>query len=149
MACDFVTMNRSFGATNPTPLAHCDLSPTLRAPAKARQFLANTLTSGGHHVPSDDLWAAQAIASELVTHAVLHARTNLHVGLALGGGTLLIAVADGHDATPRTATRLDFDEADHAESGRGMTLVAGLAYDFGWELRTQPAGKVMWATLKL
>jgi anti-sigma regulatory factor (Ser/Thr protein kinase) len=87
------------------------------------------------------------VASELVTNAVVHARTDLRLRLELRGDWLHIAVRDGsprllHLVTPNS-------EADpEAEGGRGLWLVEQLARAWGAN-RRRDGGKVVWCTLKL
>ena len=145
MACDLVLNERSFAPSSPVPLAHRDLRPTVHAPAEARDFAVDTLTMLGR-IPPDIIYTAQLLTSELVTNAVLHARTEIHVGIAYDDRTLLITVADGH---AHTAPAQPSREVDYEESGRGMTIVAGLADDFGWQPRPGLVGKVMWALVAI
>ncbi len=97
-------------------------------------------------LPHEVVWNAQLLTSELVTNAILHARTDLHIGISRDQRTLLIAVVDGHPEPPeqQQPASIDFEE-----SGRGMTLVASLADDFGWRPRHDAPGKIMWVLLAL
>jgi anti-sigma regulatory factor (Ser/Thr protein kinase) len=86
--------------------------------------------------------AAQLVASELVTNAVVHAGTAIDLTLRLLGSTLHIAVRDGGTGRPHVA---DVDES--AESGRGLMLVDALASS--WGTFFPDAGKVVWATVRV
>lgn len=128
---------------------HADLTASPRAAGQARALVASVLSG-----PAICAWheetvhTAQLIVSELVTNAVLHARTDLHLGVCHDEHTLLIAVTDG--APPigeSSAAGPSLEAAD--ESGRGMLIVATLAADFGWQQRDDMPGKIMWASLDL
>jgi two-component sensor histidine kinase len=86
---------------------------------------------------------AVLVANELVTNAVVHARTDLRLGVELRGDWLHIAVRDG---SPRLLRTVSFDP--EAEDGRGLRLVELLAR--AWGVHPHPdGGKVVWCTLKL
>lgn len=153
MACESVLRDRSLVAGEPVVEAHFDLLPTPRAAGQARRLLAATLTDPA--VPptaaavSD---TAELLVSELVTNAVMHARTELHVGVCGDARTLLVTVADGHPDTPDRrflAVVPDPASFDYEESGRGVAVIVALASDFGWRRREDGSGKVMWFTLDL
>jgi anti-sigma regulatory factor (Ser/Thr protein kinase) len=135
---------------HPVISVHADLTPTPKAASQARGLVASALSGGvGLMLDRDLIYTAQLLASELVTNAVLHARTDLQLGICHDEHRLLIAVADGasHDhAAYLAGSSVD---ADTGESGRGMVLVASLADDFGWRGREDGRGKVMWALLTL
>ncbi|HEY7605457.1 MAG TPA: ATP-binding protein, partial [Actinomycetes bacterium] len=86
---------------------------------------------------------AMLLASELVTNAVVHTRTDLRLRLELRGDWLHIAV---HDGSPRLLRAVASNP--HAPGGRGLWLVEQLAR--AWGVRPHPdGGKVVWCTLKL
>src|SRR5215211_261381 len=78
------------------------------------------------------------IASELVTNAVLHARTELTLTLELRDGRLRISVKDRSKAPPT----LRHYQAD-ALTGRGLGVVAALSDR--WGISAAADGKVVWA----
>lgn len=86
---------------------------------------------------------AGVVAGELVTNAVVHARTMIDLRLSLGRRYLMVAVRDGSDAVPVQPPPASTDPA----GPRGLLLVNTLAHRWG----TLPAhgGKVVWATLSL
>jgi hypothetical protein len=111
--------------------------PSREAPQHARTVVARTCAAWGVRAA---IPAAQAIVSELVANAVVHARTVLEFSVALRGRAIQVSVRDGdsHAVEPRMP--------DHgAEGGRGLLVVAGLAEDWGC-LRTRD-GKVVWASI--
>lgn len=144
MPCHLVPRYQPMEAGAPSPLAHCDLPASVRAPGQAREFVAKSLNDLGNQVAPDYVWVAQYIASELVTNAVLHARTDVQLGLAYAEGALLITVADG---VPGMSDAPPVSGIEDQEHGRGMTSVATLADDFGWQQSPEASGKVVWATL--
>ncbi len=145
MPCDIVLNDRSLMAGKPVVLVHRDLLATPLAPSVARGLLGSALHAESAGPQPDVIWTAQLLTSELVTNAVVHACTRLHIGVARGDDALLIAVADGDPQLPRQVP----ESCDYEESGRGMALIAALADDFGWRLRTDTTGKIMWVLLSL
>jgi DNA-binding CsgD family transcriptional regulator/anti-anti-sigma regulatory factor/tetratricopeptide (TPR) repeat protein/anti-sigma regulatory factor (Ser/Thr protein kinase) len=120
------------------------LAPTPTAPATARRFVRETLQSWRLGIPDGELSEqAQLLADELVTNAVVHARTDLRLRLELGGELLHIAVRDLDRRLPRVLP----NDPD-AESGRGLRLVKWIAA--AWGAKHHPeGGKVVWCTLRI
>ena len=120
------------------------LAPTATAPAAARLYVRDVLRYWRLALPGDDVIdRAELLADELVTNAVLHARTSLRLRLELRGDVLHIGV---HDASPRLL-RLVSDDPE-SEAGRGLRLVDQLATAWGVH-RGRDGGKVVWCTLRL
>lgn len=84
--------------------------------------------------------AAALVASELVTNAVLHARTAITLRLQLHGDTIRIEVFDENPRLPVVAPC-----PPEATSGRGLALISATATAWGMEHRGD--GKVVWAEL--
>ena len=80
------------------------------------------------------------IGSELVTNAVLHARTELTLTLELREGRVRISVKDRSQA-PATLRHYRLD----ALTGRGLGVVAALSDT--WGVSAAADGKVVWAEL--
>lgn len=115
--------NRSFPAETSSPRA-------------ARQFVAGIV---GH--PDDESTRmAMVLTSELVTNAVVHARTQVDVRVALDAGQMRVEVADGDPRLPRPLAHAPDDLG-----GRGLYLVEQLASD--WGSARSDDGKVVWFTL--
>jgi anti-sigma regulatory factor (Ser/Thr protein kinase) len=149
VSCEQVLHDRSLVTGEAVVSAHADLRASPQAAAQARTLVAAALSdAAGRMLGEGIVHAAQLVASELVTNAVLHARTELHLGICHDDTTLLIAVADGATADPAPA-HLARIPVDLGESGRGMQIVATVADDFGWRLRADAPGKVMWASFRL
>lgn len=107
--------------------AGVERSTTLEAaPASARaarRFVADALADWRL---LDVVETAELLVSELVTNALLHARTSVELLARRSGGTLRVEVRDASDALPAT-------RAHHQESltGRGLELVEMLADSWG------------------
>jgi anti-anti-sigma regulatory factor/anti-sigma regulatory factor (Ser/Thr protein kinase) len=120
------------------------LAPTATAPAAARLYVRDVLQYWRLALPGQEVIdRAEQLAHELVTNAVVHARTSLKLRLELRGDLLHIGV---HDASPRLL-RLVPDDPE-GETGRGLRLVEQLATAWGVH-RGRDGGKVVWCTLRL
>jgi anti-anti-sigma factor len=119
------------------------LAPTRTAAAAARRFVRETLQSWRLTPPDGELSdQAQLLADELVTNAVIHAQTDMRLGLELGGELLHIAVRDLDRRLPRL-----LPDDPQAQGGRGLRLVEWLAA--AWGAQPHPdGGKVVWCTLQ-
>jgi Histidine kinase-like ATPase domain len=87
--------------------------------------------------------AAQLVASELVTNAVVHARTELDLTLRLLAPLLHIAVRDTGPGQARIADIVD----ESSPTGRGLLLVDALST--AWGNLIPNTGKVVWATVRV
>ncbi|MGI8685790.1 MAG: ATP-binding protein [Acidimicrobiales bacterium] len=108
----------------------------ITSPRAARQFVGSVI---GH--PDDETTQmALVLTSELVTNAVLHARTSVDVRVELEDGLIRVEVADGDPRLPAPMSH-----APDALGGRGLFLVEQLASAWGTDLCN--GGKVVWFTL--
>jgi anti-sigma regulatory factor (Ser/Thr protein kinase) len=144
LSCDVVLRDRSSGADDRVVAIHKHFVAEPVSAGEARAFVTTVLDKDSG-VPPAMVWTALLLTSELVTNAVLHARTHLRVGVARDDYTLLIAVTDSgpppeHGGDPPGRRELE-------ESGRGMQIVASIADDFGWQIRPDDGGKTMWALI--
>jgi anti-anti-sigma factor len=121
------------------------LAPIPTAAAAARAFVREVLHYWQLALPDSTLVnRAVLLASELVTNAVIHARTELRLRVELRGELLHLAV---HDGNP-WMLRLVAIPGPEAEGGRGLWLVEQLAR--AWGVNRHPdGGKVVWCTLRL
>jgi phosphoserine phosphatase RsbU/P len=129
----------------PTEL-HVTLPAEPASARRARRFVADALERVGAEAALD---SAVLLTSELVTNAVLHARTELMVRVSLaddpaGGGReartparVRIEVVDRSPAQPERRTY-----GAHAGTGRGLVLVEALAAS--WGTTTVDGGKSVW-----
>lgn len=112
-----------------------------RSVGRAREVLHTNVD-----LPGDSGATAALLLSELVTNALRHGSPpgrEIAVTLERTAGLLRLEVEDAGDYLPRPRTP-DLED----ECGRGLTLVAALADDWGVAPRLGP-GKRVWVTLKL
>jgi two-component sensor histidine kinase len=101
----------------------------------ARSFVGGTLDRWGRR---DLVEVAVLLTSELVTNAVVHARTELVVTVSRDGDRARVAVHDEESIPPhRREAGLD--------GGRGLALVEALAGS--WGTFSQGEGKAVWFEL--
>jgi anti-sigma regulatory factor (Ser/Thr protein kinase) len=130
------------GLTPPSPdaRARClerELPAVATAPAEARQVARQACQEWGVPDAADDV---ALVVSELVTNAVVHAKTPLILAIEHEGPTLAVAVGDGQPATPWMA-----DQTPEQSGGRGLVIVSHLATTWG-VVRTV-LGKTVWVSL--
>lgn len=119
--------------------AELALPPVAASAARARAFVRETLDAWGLDGYDDVL----LLASELVTNALLHARTPMVVRLAdEDDGVVLLSVSDGNVAPPR-GRRFSVESG----TGRGLHLLDSLGEEWGTE--TRPDGKTVWCRVRL
>lgn len=120
-------------------VASLQLAETTAAVAEARSFVVAALRRW-------DLGAlvvdAELLTSELVTNAVLHARTEVLLSVAVAEGTAEIGVTDTSPDPPRTRSH-----SWAAESGRGLRLVDSVARE--WGVANLTGGKQVWFRLDI
>ena len=131
-----------FASASTARRRHEGIAPDRDAPGVARAAVAQFCSDHRVGAGGDDA-AAQLVASELVTNAVVHAGTPIDLTLKLVGPRLQIAVRDGGDGQARLAGITD----ESAQSGRGLMLVDALAQAWGNFLPS--TGKVVWATVRV
>jgi anti-sigma regulatory factor (Ser/Thr protein kinase) len=108
------------------------------APSRARRFVSDTLR--GWDIPRDKIADAVLLVSELVTNALLHARSAPSVELTHDGGRVRVDVVDESPTIPRRRRY-----ASDAVTGRGIALVETLASRWGSE--REGSGKRVWFEL--
>jgi len=81
--------------------------------------------------------AAEMLVSEVVTNAVLHARTELTVEVVRHGDMVRVSVTDLSPVIPRMRAY-----ATDSSTGRGLRLIATLAV--AWGVDRTAAGKRVW-----
>lgn len=104
------------------------------AAAAARWHVAEALADW----PSSD--DAVLVASELVTNAVDHGRPPVRLRVVRTDAAAVIEVTDAGHGTPEPRSA-----GAHEARGRGLSLVASLARDWGWEDTAD--GVRVWALL--
>jgi anti-sigma regulatory factor (Ser/Thr protein kinase) len=116
-----------------------ELEPVPLSAGVARSFIRTAFASVDER--SGDL--ALLLTSELVTNAILHARTRVQLGVLLDDDMALVCVAD-RLAEPRALTPLA--QSEERFGGRGLALVADLAEEWGTTAYT--GGKTVWFLLR-
>lgn len=81
------------------------------------------------------------IASELVTNAVFHARTDITIELVAEDGFVHLEVFDGSAGRP-----VFLDSDPESPSGLGLPIVEALATS--WGTRAREGGKAVWAEVR-
>ncbi|MGZ6792571.1 MAG: ATP-binding protein [Mycobacteriales bacterium] len=149
--------------------AELALAPDLGAPGRARSWLLGVCERWQLSALLDD---AVLATSELVTNAVLHARTPLHLTAGVAAGLLEVSVHDDDDRLPtvlpvredlgadiddllRTASdHVDDDDLRHPSwsvgaagsiaAGRGLHLLDAVATCWGVSVAPEQSGKQVW-----
>lgn len=116
-----------------------DLPPEPSSATRARQLARERLQAS---CPDETLDTVALLVTELVTNAILHARTPLQLTLESRPGQVRICVQDSSRERP-TVRRYDSD----AVTGRGLALVEHLASS--WGVETTTTGKVVWCEVAL
>ncbi len=120
-----------------------------RASGAARRFLREQLDRW--EVDEDTSDSAQLCLSELVTNAVIHARTSCELTVQLEAGLLTVVVRDlggsSRAADPASYLPVPDDEDPLRVFGRGLTLVDALADRWGSE--RDASGTTAWFALEL
>ena len=114
------------------------LPPELRSIRTARRFVGEHCRLAGFSAQRCD--DALLLASELVTNAVLHGRSEVCVEVAARGDVLRVSVLDENSRHPARVA-----EDPNALDGRGLALVEALSERWGVEDR--PLGKAFWFEL--
>jgi anti-sigma regulatory factor (Ser/Thr protein kinase) len=110
-----------------------DLAPSARSTAHARHFVVDTLRAWGCDAMAE---TAALLTSELVTNAILHARTMIQVSVHRLSDGVQVDVTDSSIAVPvrRPASQ-------DATTGRGLTLLDRLAT--AWRIEPRSDGKTV------
>lgn len=116
-----------------------DLAPEPASVRRARHAVEQTLRDAAQ--PDDLVDTAALLVSELVTNAVVHARSAVGVTVTVNRYGVLVEVADH---SPHLPVQRSF--TTEATTGRGLELLEALAVQNGAR-RTESGGKVVWFTL--
>nr|WP_231126911.1 ATP-binding protein [Motilibacter aurantiacus] len=126
----------AFAVPPGAPHASVDLRPEPRAAREARLWVRSQVPPLGPEAAD----ALDILVSEVVTNAVLHARTRFTVGVTRLDSAVLVTVADHNPQQPEPQA-----ESDSRTSGRGLALLSALSDD--WGVTTEPDGKCVWFVL--
>lgn len=111
-----------------------DLPPTTDSVPAARRFIQSRLNSS-----STDVDVATLLVSEVVTNAILHARTGVTLTVEQLGAVAHIEVHDGSPVPPRVHAF-----SPTSATGRGLRLLDRLSMRWGFDAEPATGGKVVW-----
>ena len=137
------------------------------AAAQARAFVGSVLQRWSLEPVVPDV---QLAVTELVTNAILHARTPIVVTLCIAGGMVEVAVTDYDPRAPRPVpprqdllrdldalhdsadddpdprhTSMHYGPSGSVAAGRGLIILDAISSD--WGVTPHPQGKDVWARL--
>lgn len=134
MCCEPVlAAGHVFGHGERVSSAHLDLRPVPESAGVARRFVSEQAGAVDESVG----YRLSLLTSEVVTNAVLHARTALQVGLTHHHDGLMVAVGDRNLALPE-----QHPYSEQSNGGRGIPILEQLADD--WGITTYEGGKTVW-----
>jgi len=115
-----------------------EFEPDALAVSQARRFLRQALQDLlGDDDGSELAYTLLMAANELTTNAVLHARTEFVVRIAVDALHVRVEVTDGNSRVPQPCLA----PAD-ATSGRGLAIIDGSGLQHG--IDRHPGGKTVW-----
>lgn len=114
---------------------HLELRPHPAAPAAARRWSLDQVD-----VSSEAAQVLALLVSEMVTNAVIHARTAISVGVTALDGAVLVTVADRNLVEPEQQPY-----SSSRPSGRGIALIEAMAEE--WGVVSDDFGKTVWCTV--
>ncbi len=114
--------------------AHCDLPPEPESAAAGRSFVSSHVAG---HLSPEDHDITVLLASELITNAILHARTPLQVGVTCWPGRVMVSVGDRNLLRPEQQPY-----SEERTGGRGLGFVDALAHR--WGVTEYEGGKTTW-----
>ena len=113
------------------------LPPEPRSATRARQLTREQLSA---LCPDEAIEVAALLVTELVSNAVLHARTDIVLMVDVTPGRVILRVRDGSDETP-----VQQGYGVDAATGRGIALVEKLAS--AWGVDRSERGKEVWCQI--
>lgn len=118
-----------------------DLPPTTESVPVARRFVRARLAdeAAGAADVSADIDTATLLVSEVVTNAILHARTTVTLTVDIADEVVRITVRDGSPVQPRVHSF-----APTSATGRGLRLLDRLAKRWGVDADPVTGGKIVW-----
>lgn len=117
----------------PAQTAGREFSPTPAAAPAAREFVVSL----GGFADSESVLRLKTLASEIVTNAILHARTPFSVVVTGDNAHIRVAVRDRSFALP-----VKRDRDSNYPTGRGLHIVEALADR--WGVENEDDGKTVW-----
>jgi anti-sigma regulatory factor (Ser/Thr protein kinase) len=112
------------------------LQPVPESVGQARRLVRAALAV---HAADLDVDVAVLLTSEVVTNALLHARSPMILAVVVGPRTVRVSVHDGSPVSPHLR-----NYSAMAATGRGLHLVQALASRWGLETGENGTGKWIW-----
>ena len=131
---ELLALTGVLGVVEEALVAATHLAADPKSAGAARRFVDETL---GRWDCGNLLDTVTLLVSELVTNAVVHARSEVDVTVQLAEGAVRVAVMDQAETVPRRRTA-----GDDATSGRGFELIELLAT--AWGIDVLEHGKRIW-----
>jgi len=116
-----------------------ELANSAKSVPLARSVIIDLLRRNGRDSAID---VASLLTSELVTNAVVHGATSVGLSATLSNRRLRVEATDCSPKPPVARRAADGDT-----DGRGLAVVASLATDWGYEMRS--TGKSVWFELAI
>lgn len=116
---------------------HRTLEAEPRAARSARAFVRESVRVDDEDFMTDVV----LLTSELVTNAIIHARTPIEIGVIHSGDDVLVAVGDRNLARPEQQPY-----SVGRTSGRGLRILEAFTDD--WGVTTHDRGKSVWFTIR-
>ncbi len=116
------------------------LCMTVDGPRAARAFLSDALVDWDQERHAD---IAALLVSELVTNAIVHARSPVGLRVAMVESTIRVEINDESREAPRILA-----SSPAEPGGYGLPLVNSLAHQWGYEV-LQEDGKRVWFELEV
>lgn len=117
-----------------SPVERATFPLEARSPARARRFVHDVLRRWAWDGPRRDV---ELLTSELVTNAVLHARSSVDVSIRCSDRGVRVEVADRSAQVPVAQ-----DYRVDAQTGRGLVLVERTSTS--WGVQQREVGKTVW-----
>jgi len=126
-------------------VAGATYNPEPTAVAAARRFVLETLRSWQVQASDDLLADAELLTSELVTNAVVHARTPVQVTCRADGSEVEVSVLD---LQPGRTIHGGADRAGDTDRATGRGLLLPAALSSSWGVTYAPDAKAVWFRLR-
>jgi serine/threonine-protein kinase RsbW len=122
------------------PTTGRSFSRSRTAPAVARRFVRGFLADAGANARCQQV--GELLVSELVTNALVHARTSARLWISVTGAIARVEVTDDGPGQPRL-------RVPGPDGGYGLWLTDTLARSWGVNHRDDTPGKTVWFSVPL
>ncbi len=140
MCCEpALAQHLPFAPSGHARIRHMNLDPVPASVSIARSFVRDNVANLG----DDDIQdVATLLTSELVTNAILHARTPVHLGVTVDDERTCVSVGDRWSDSSNLRP---LPPSQDRPGGRGLAMVNELAQ--AWGTATYAGGKTVWFVL--